>query len=303
MANKRAFITGGSALLGNSIIEGLLKNGYQVSALIRQQSNNLEAFKAKFPTISLIYGSLENLGELDLPSADIFFHLAWDHTTPQGRNDEEGQRNNYLHSQKALEQAERMGVSMFVFAGSQAEYGSLGSFKKEKEEDEIKPYSQYGIFKAKFGDDASRFCRQKHIDFLHLRIFSVYGNGYPKSGLLHGLLSSFKANASFKMGPCTHLWNYLHIDDFQDIVMRLCQLKDINQTVNIASPETKPLKDFVKEAKEACFADNALIFDQENPNPEGLVALNPDLERMLALSKKESFIPFREGIKDSYSKY
>lgn len=300
MGNKRVFITGGSALLGTSLISGFIEKGYQVNALIRKDSKNLNAFRLKFPSVAITYGSLKDLSSLDLGPHDIFVHFAWDATTPQGRSNPTLQYLNYAYSMDALTLAAKMGCKKFIFAGSQAEYGKLGNMKLEKEGDECEAISEYGKFKHKFGKEALSYCSDHNIVFLHLRIFSVYGFGLPKTGLLHTVLESIRDNTSCSLGPCTQLWNYLHLDDFRKIVLRLIDQDDVGGIINIASNETMPLKQFIQTTYSVCRGKSKLIFGSTNPSPEGLVSLNPDISKMIEVSGFTDFIPFASGIKESY---
>lgn len=299
MENKSVFITGGTGLLGTSIIEGLLGEGYKVTALLRSDSKNLVSFIKRFPNVSIVYGSLSSPHDIPLPKGEIFIHLAWEGTTPLERANEDIQRKNYENSLWLLKKAKAKDYSLFLFAGSQAEYGFSGS--KEKEDQAINPSSQYGIHKAKFGQEASGFCKENGMDFLHLRIFSVYGDALPRSGLLFHLLNSFKNKTYFEMGPCTQLWNYLYIEDFKRIVLSLLKQQNVNEIVNVGSSDTRPLKEFVELAYNVLGASNEIRFGENNPNPEGLVPLDPDIGKMVRLTGVEDFLPFEEGVKRFYS--
>ena len=120
-----------------------------------------------------------------------------------------------------------MGVSRFIFAGSQAEYSD----------------SPYGICKNEFANYIEKDNSIDKPKFIHLRIFSVYGSNDRKTTLILSLINSIKKGKDISLSSCMYLWNYLYIDDFTKIIYKLI-LSNVNGIFDVASDDTRNLKDY-----------------------------------------------------------
>ena len=80
-----------------------------------------------------------------------------------------------------------------------------------------------------------------------MRFFSVYGPGDHKESLINTLVNKLSNGESVELGNCGQQWNYMYIDDAVDAVFTLCT-KFTGDTYNIASEDTRSLKEYVEEA-------------------------------------------------------
>ena len=99
MANKTAFVTGGTGFIGLNLVEHLTQTGWEVVALHRP--NSRLTYLQKYP-VRLVEGTIEDAASLDraLPeNVDAVFHVAGDvslwsgHRERQWRTNVEGTRN------------------------------------------------------------------------------------------------------------------------------------------------------------------------------------------------------------------
>ena len=99
MANKTAFVTGGTGFIGLNLVEHLTQSGWDVVALHRP--NSRLTYLQKYP-VRLVEGAIEDAQSLDraLPeNVDAVFHVAGDvslwsgHRERQWRTNVEGTRN------------------------------------------------------------------------------------------------------------------------------------------------------------------------------------------------------------------
>ena len=99
MANKTAFVTGGTGFIGLNLVEHLTQTGWEVVALHR--SNSRLTYLQKYP-VRLVEGTIEDAELLNraLPeNVDAVFHVAGDvslwsgHRERQWRTNVEGTRN------------------------------------------------------------------------------------------------------------------------------------------------------------------------------------------------------------------
>ena len=99
MANKTAFVTGGTGFIGLNLVEHLTQTGWEVVALHRP--NSRLTYLQKYP-VRLVEGAIEDAQSLNrvLPAnVDAVFHVAGDvslwsgHRERQWRTNVEGTRN------------------------------------------------------------------------------------------------------------------------------------------------------------------------------------------------------------------
>lgn len=293
------FFTGATSFLGSNLVNNLSKNlNNVIYCLVRKNSNNLNCIQ-KQNNIKLIYGDLLNIMDLNFfdDNIDYFFHFGWTGIGGLGRNNQQIQKENVEMSMNVLKFALLHKTKKFIFSGSQAEYGNSCTLKKETSL--CNPVSFYGKAKLEFYNKASDFCAKHNMIYIHLRIFSVYGNGDHDTSLINSTIKSFINKTSIKYGPCTQLWNYLYIDDFVEIIKKIIEAKAIfnNNIINICSKEILPLKEYLFKIKRIIGYDKPLIFSEINPNPEGIANLNPSTDKLIAIIGNYDFISFEQGIK------
>lgn len=306
---KKIVITGATSFLGSATVKRFLSAGNEVYAVVRRNSPNIFRL-ASIKGVKIIELNLDALEKLPeyIDSADAFLHFAWDGSGSVGRADPVIQAKNYDYAMSAVRTAQKTGCKLFVFPGSQAEYGQY--FDAIREDSPCNPTSEYGKNKFRFGIDAEEMLRGTDTHFLHLRIFSVYGKNDRPGTLIEACINTFINGGTIDLGACTQKWNYLHVDDFaqitQALVDRHFSVGDLENIYNIGSGETRQLKDFVDIIHRQCDYRGAYRLGARGENAEGSPALCPDVERLSRITELSSLIKFEQGvetmIKDAYGK-
>ena len=291
----RFVVTGASSFLGSAVVKRLREEGHKVTEFRHSYEED----------------------EDDLPHrADAWIHFAWAGKGSLGRQDDEIQGYNIGMSMGALEKAIELQCKKFIFAGSQAEYGMAQDGGPKSEDGPTEPVSAYGDAKLLFSKLArtriDAYNRQEDcprpMRYVHMRLFSVYGPGDHDTSLINTLIDKLSKGERAELGACSQQWNYLYIDDAVDAVMLLCT-KFTGDTYNIASDDTRPLREYVEEAADiidACSREKAdtktksarelLSFGVREDNAEGAADLSPDTSKMRALGF-EAKTSFADGIK------
>ncbi len=298
---KRVVVTGATSFLGRNVVESLLINGYEVYAFVRNSSQN--PLKLENSNLKYIYGTLDEIEIIydHITYADIFIHFAWAGSGSIGRNTKDVQMSNIDYSLRAIKLAIKLDCKKFIFPGSQAEYGKINGLITENTN--CNPISYYGKAKLEFSKRANLTCKNENIKFIHLRIFSVYGYGDREGTLVDLCINSFNHGKIMELGPCKQNWNYLYINDFVNIVLKLIESKCKTGIYNIASPETRILKDFVKIIYDVSNKTGDYVFeDKTDDNPEGSPELNPSINKLRIYIKNYEFTPFSKGIQEITAK-
>lgn len=210
---KSVVITGATSMLGISLINECVKNKIFVLALVRKNSCNISLIpKSNF--VQIVEISLRNYKDFSFNLAikyDVFFHLAWEYSNRESRNDCCLQKSNIDYTLDSVYLAYSLGCSKYVFAGSQAEYG----IKQEliNPDTSINPNTAYGVAKYSAEQFSKIMCQQLGIQHVATRIFSVYGiNDRLDSMVNYCILNLFKGIPP-KLTKCEQRWDYLFSED------------------------------------------------------------------------------------------
>ena len=193
------------------------------------------------------------------PLIDAWIHFAWDGVGSAGRSDTNIQIENIQNAKKAYLYAKLLGARKFLFAGSQAEYGR-GNHRVPM------PVSPYGKAKLSFGRWAteqsllSEIYDDAPMQFIHMRIYSVYGSGDHETSLVNTVLRAALRHEAVTLGPCEQRWNYLEVHDLARAIRILLSSEDTRTGIyDIAGSDSRMLKKYViaMNAIAARFAANA----------------------------------------------
>lgn len=202
---------------------------------------------------------LRALADDAAPLIDAWIHFAWDGVGSAGRSDTNIQIENIQNAKKAYLYAKLLGARKFLFAGSQAEYGR-GNHRVPL------PVSPYGKAKLSFGRWAteqsllSEIYDDAPMQFIHMRIYSVYGSGDHETSLVNTVLRAALRHEAVTLGPCEQRWNYLEVHDLARAIRILLSSEDTRTGIyDIAGSDSRMLKKYViaMNAIAARFAANA----------------------------------------------
>jgi nucleoside-diphosphate-sugar epimerase len=298
-------VTGATSFILVPFIESLRDEGHTVYAVARPGSRNLDRLSLGRSGIQVIELAMEHIDELPQYiscAPDAFFHFAWDGPGSDNRKLESVQEKNIEDSSKALEIAIALGCSRFVFSGSQAEYGIHHELIGE--DCLCHPDSPYGKAKLAFGTHAAIRCKEAGIDFVHLRIFSVYGPGMHEFALVPSCLSAFSSGKAIELSSCEQLWNYLYTRDLGEalyaILIHKGRLADHGEVYNVAGAQTdtRPLKEYVEDIWEFCGSKGSCLYGERALNAEGEVNLIPDTAKIRRVIGWESRTSFKRGLEE-----
>lgn len=279
----RYIVTGATSFLGLELIDYLQREGHEVVAVCRPQSSAL----ADIPLgVEVVLADMSEYGGLyrDVPEADVWVNLAWEGTGHDGRNQEEVQQANVVNTIAAMFCADKIGCRLFVEAGSQAEYGTV--LTPISEATPCNPFSAYGKAKLEVCRRLSELSAELGIKYLHLRIFSLFGEDDHPWTLVMSSLGKMLRNEAVDLSPCTQHWDFLYVKDAVRQMVSLCDYaltsKDFRSEVfNIASGDSRPLKDFVECMKALTGSESKLNYGAVTP--QYVVSLQPDMSKTQAV--------------------
>jgi len=343
----RVLISGITSFLGISTGKALLKKGHEVYGILRPESRNKERLKGEkgMQLLSLNMESFllwekehgreaeSNITRdshaiakgISLPSLaelhfDVVLHFAWDGVGSLGRSDVATQEKNLSMSKAFFSWAKAHGVKRFFFAGSQAEMG-------RGTREEPLPASPYGEKKLAF----SEYGLKNHgdMEFIDLRIYSIYGKGDHERSLVKTLVRNTLKGRETELGLGNKIWNFMAEEDFGRALAFLMDLdvptrkgEQLNLasygqnkecgsfTIDICSKESRLLSDYIKEIEQIGFSflekkgiehseESLLRFGLRPPNVEGDYDFTAHTKELSALGFEER-VSFSSGIEELY---
>ena len=294
-------VTGGSGFLGRHLIWHLCNEQHRVYALVRQESGL--ARLPKHPNLIPVIGTLETLKDVENQFPEVisaFFHFAWQGVNRAELDDEETQNRNIENSLLALQTALHLHSGCFIFAGSRSEYGvPTDGFQENAVCD---PIVAYGRAKLAFGKAAAEICRSSDMQYIHGRIFSVYGRGDHPWSLVSTSIRKMQQNEPLELSACTQLWNYMDVRDMADLMLTFYRQRNRipegdNGIFNVATRDIRPLRMYVEEMAQVLESSSPLLFGAYHPAAESEVSLVPDMTKVERIFGWKQKIPFSNGIR------
>ena len=293
--NKSVIITGASGFIGRYLTAELLERDYDVYIIMR------DAHKADmwagYHNSHVIACELHALRAEMFPKQkyDAFIHLAWGGVNREEIDDVDIHKNNYENSVYCLKAAYELDCQIFADTGSRAEYGNINGVCEESIAGN--PNNAYGKMKLEFYHYTREFCQKCSMEYLHFRLFSVIGVGDHPWSLISTACSNFVAGTPMKMGACRQLWNFMSVHDAVSAMLQCIEEyhklpRDDNRIINIASADTRILRDFIYEIHKWAHSDSELIFDESMSGYDS----NPSIHKLSAYIGWKDQIGFENEI-------
>ena len=304
LSGQKIVITGATGFIGSHVTKSLLAEGAEVFALVRPESKNRGKLAAH-PRLHLVPGTLAQIEDLvtAVGQADGFLHFAWGGVNREEIDSAVVQAANVAVSLACVQAARTLGCRVFMDAGSRVEYG-ITADGIMTETMTCHPVNEYGKAKLAFYQQARPWCEQWGMTYYHLRFFSVYGTGDHPWSIISTLVRDLPQGKTVSLSACRHCWNFMDISDAARAVLLLYQHGDAgtakgkSHIVNIASRDTRVLRDYVEEVWALCGRQGRLEFGTFVQAGEGALSVCPAVGRLLELTAGtyRDQVSFAEGI-------
>ncbi len=241
----RAFITGASGFVGSHLAARLVRDGWQVSALVHSRAvdsaEGIERVEGDIRDAALLAAAMKG--------ADVLFHLA--SALGASRLGEEGFRAiNAGGTRAALAAAGEAGVKRVVHFSSAGVLGHVAERRAAAEDHAPDPRDAYDRTKLE-GERIALEFSGKGMDVVVLRPGWIYGPGDRRT------LKLFRAAARRRIpvvGRGRTLQTPVYIDDLIDGTLRAADRGRAGEIYNLAGTEVLSVREIVAIAAEAAGA-------------------------------------------------
>lgn len=247
---KSAIITGATGMIGSSLIECLLNEGIKVTAVVRPNSKR-RAMIPNHSLVNVVECELDSLLSFDteiIGNADAFFHLAWEGTVGEARNNFYLQNNNVKYTLDAVELSQKLKCTTFVFAGSQAEFGRVDGLLSSSLP--CKPENGYGVAKYSAELMSRMMCNNLNIKHLTARILSVYGPNDGENTMVSSTIRKLLKGEDTSFTPCEQQWDYLYCKDAAKALYLLALKGKKDAIYCLGSGKAKELRYYVETIRD-----------------------------------------------------
>lgn len=243
--SRRAVITGASGMIGVALAQQCTAAGEDVLAICHRGSSKNEVLR-RLTGVEVLEADLDEYarlaGEQWEKSYDTFYHLAWDGTAGQARNDMALQTDNIRYTLDAVELADRMGCRTFVGVGSQAEYGRCQ--EPLRPETPAFPETGYGMAKLCAGQMSRYSCEQRGIKHIWARVLSVYGP-YGGQDMITIALQKLLRGDHMRFTAGEQVWDYLYSEDAAYALWLMAERGVSGRTYVLGKGQSHPLREYL----------------------------------------------------------
>lgn len=185
---KKILITGGAGFIGSNLIDSLLKDNPDIVITCLDnfdpfynqvvKKRNIEPY-LKNPNFKLVKADILNVGKIKNKldkNYDAIIHLAAKvGVRPSVQNPRLYTEANIVGTQNILELARQLQCKKFIFASSSSVYGLNPNFPWKEDDSLLLPASPYAFSKISGELLGSVYSKLFNIQFIGLRLFTVYG--------------------------------------------------------------------------------------------------------------------------------
>lgn len=297
---NKIIITGASGMIGSHLTNVCLANGTEVIAVVRKGSKKIDNIPndAHVRIVECDLNEITRLPDIISGKYDAFYHFAWDGVFGNDRNNVGKQVDNIDNSISAVEAAAKLGCNKFIFAGSQAEYGLKNC--KLSVNTVAEPITPYGIAKYTVNKLGAIRALDLGMEFCSGRILSAYGPRDNSYTMIMTLIDKLIKGESVDLTTGDQIWDYVYAKDAAN-AFYLMGINGVHgKAYPIASGESKPLKEFVREIYGIVGNDRAILnFGAIQLGDNAVKHLAADLSELTSDTGYVTQYSFIDGIRET----
>tara|TARA_X000000950_G_scaffold288332_1_gene404505 strand:- start:1804 stop:2718 length:915 start_codon:yes stop_codon:yes gene_type:complete len=224
LTKKKIILFGGSGFIGFNLVKKLKEYKFDITSVSRKKIDK----KFKLNKIKYLRCDVSKYSSLKKIKSDFDYIINLSGNINH-RNTKETIKTHFLGTKNLIDFFEKKKFSLFIQMGSSLEYGDLNSPHLEKSITKAK--SNYGKSKLKATKYIKKRSKIKKFSFMILRLYQIYGPYQKKDRLIPYVINSSIRNKSFNCTDGNQLRDFLYIDDFTLLILKILKKKNIKSGI------------------------------------------------------------------------
>lgn len=247
---KNAIVTGGTGFIGSWLLQELINNGVNATAIVRDKSKLISEIK-NAKNLTIIEKGISEISKEDFnqnKGYDVFFHLAWGGVAPEQKNDISLQLNNIAMSIHALEVANEIGCKKFIASGTVAEYVFCDSVMDVNAKQT--PNDMYGAAKVSAHYFLEVRARQLRQPFVWIVIPSTFGERRHDNNIITYTIRSLLNGEKPRYGNLQQMWDFLYVGEVVRAIRLIGEYGKTEIIYGIGSGIYMPLRFYIERIRD-----------------------------------------------------
>ena len=255
----KVLVTGSTGFIGSQVLKLLVRQGHDVSAIVRPYSDRTR-IGSLLADVELLEFDLDNLDREALKISDtnyeLCIHLAW-YAEP----------GLYLHASENIASLSatlnlaarlaRAGCQRFIGIGSCFEYDLEAGYLSETST--LNPDSLYAACKTAAAVGLDQIGNESGMQTTWVRLFYQYGPFEDQRRLVPAVLNSMISGELTKTTSGEQLRDFLHVEDVASAICAVAD-SDLESVVNIGSGRPVRVRDIVEKIGEITGRNDLIQF-------------------------------------------
>ena len=239
-----ALVTGATGFVGSHLARRLVREGWQVHIISRENSRLLDAPEFDKMTKHIYAGTSESMiAAVAQVKPDVVFHLASLFLAQHKSNEVESLiQSNVLFGNQLLEAMKINEITRIINTGTSWQHYN---------NDDYNPVCLYAATKQAFEAVLEYYIQACGIKAITLKLFDTYGPDDPRPKLFHLLNKAATSGETLDMSGGEQLIDLVHIDDVTEAYLIAAQrliecMAQQHECYAVSSGHPMPLRDLVK---------------------------------------------------------
>lgn len=298
MAIKRAFVTGGSGMIGSLLVRRLLAQGTDVAVLSRLGANRLRLndIARDIQWVETDIGDSVGIGKfLTQYRPTVVFHLASTPFNPPTIPLSEHLSVNTLGMAGLVEGLASCPDARVIYTGSAAVYGSVS---QAGEDSACVPATWLGATKAAGATLLAAHARMTGMRVMELRLYTPYGPWERPTRLIPSVVLSALDRRPVRTSEGLQRRDFLYVDDLLDAMVAAAALPGSGfEVLNIGSGEGIAIREIVTKVLDLMGNPVKADFGALPTRPDEILEMSANISKAKAILDWRPKIGLEEGLK------
>jgi nucleoside-diphosphate-sugar epimerase len=234
-------------------------------------------------------------------SFDTIIHGAWIGVESDQRNNWIQQTKNIPFLVSLLDVAKAVGVKKIIFLGYQAENGN--KYGKISEDHEAEALNAYASTKLACMEILKTFCKTNDINWIWLRLFSLFGEKENQNWLIPSLINSMLRDKQMDFTSGEQKYAYLYVKDYASMMNKIVTMSIESGIYNISSNKTRTIKSLVEDIRNYINPEFILNFGTLNYRDNQSMHMEGDILKLSAQIGEIEFTDYTIALQNTLNYY